>query len=247
MKTAKMRHALSASALIPLLASAVLALLAVTPPAQAAGRNPNPGVMPINSSPFGKSYGQWGADWWIWAYSTPVDQNPIQDPTGAYGSQNQSGPVWFLAGNFGGTTERTITIPAGKGLFFPIFNIFADYPCPPEFGFEPAPGQSLEEFLTEAAAAFIDPATALGVEVDGIQLEDLWSYRATSSLVTFSPNPSWSALDPCVGVADPMYAVADGYWVMLAPLKKGEHTIRITAEAAEFGFSLDVTYHLTVK
>jgi len=33
--------------------------------------------------------------------------------------------VWFLAGNIsGGTTVRTISVPAGKALFFPIVNVF---------------------------------------------------------------------------------------------------------------------------
>ena len=40
-------------------------------------------------------------------------QSPIGDPTGALGGRNQHGPVWFLDGTFGGSVERTVTIPAG--------------------------------------------------------------------------------------------------------------------------------------
>ena len=43
-----------------------------------AGRNYNPGVMPINSHPYGKSYGEWHTAWWQWAVSLPVDQNPFK-------------------------------------------------------------------------------------------------------------------------------------------------------------------------
>jgi hypothetical protein len=35
-------------------------LLVATSSALAAGRNPNPGVLPVNSHAYGKSYGDWG-------------------------------------------------------------------------------------------------------------------------------------------------------------------------------------------
>src|SRR5438094_251661 len=58
------------------------------------------------------------AQWWQWAYNTPASVNPLTDSTGQFGAVNQpAGNVWFLAGNFGGTTVRTVTIPAGKALF----------------------------------------------------------------------------------------------------------------------------------
>lgn len=229
------------------LAAAALALLVATSSAQAAATNPNPGVVPINASAYGKSYGNWGAEWWIWALSVPLDLSPITDPTGAFGSQGQSGPVWFLAGTFGGAAERTITIPAGKGIFFPLFNIFNDYPCP-DPNFQPAPGQTLEEFLREGAAAIIDLATDLFAEVDGVPIGNLFNYRAHSDLVTFTAHPSLIAIDPCV-TGEPQPAVADGYWVMLAPFKPGPHTIHFGSRAlfGDFQFEVDVTYHITVE
>ena len=207
----------------------------------------NHGVAPPDSKPYGKSYGAWGAEWWKWVYSIPAAKNPIQDTTGEFGSLNQSGPVWFLAGTFGTTVERTLTIPSGKGIFFPIFNIFNDYPCPEPPIFEPAPGQSLEAFLAAGAAAYIDQATdlAMAVQVDGVELKNLFNYRAASHLVTFTADPSWVTLAPCV-TGTPQFGVSDGYWVMLAPLPKGIHTIHISAAAAATGFNLDVTYTITV-
>src|SRR5438093_206116 len=108
------------------LAAAALALLVATSLAHAGGRNQNPGVLPINSTPYGKTYGEWSAEWWKWAYSLPVDQNPFFDETGCeHGANGQSGPVWFLTGvvNVSGTAERGCTVPAGKALFFPILNV----------------------------------------------------------------------------------------------------------------------------
>ena len=231
-----------------LLATAILSL--GTPSHAVAGgdKDHNPHIFPPQSHPYGKSYGAWGAEWWKWVYSTPADHNPITDPTGDFGSLNQSGPVWFLAGTFGTTVERTITIPESKGIFFPIFNYFNDYPCP-DSTFHPAPGQTLEAFLAEGAAAVIDTATALAVQVDGVELEDLFNYRAASHLVTFTADdPSWKDLDPCITPGQPQFGVADGYWVMHAPLPKGKHTIHIFATAVfATGFVVDVTYHVTIQ
>jgi len=208
--------------------------------------NPNPMVLPPGSNPYGASYGEWGARWWQWALSGPLATNPILDPDGSFCDLGQSGPVWYLAGNFGGTTERSCAVPAGKAIFFPIVNFYANYPCPPEFNFEPAPGQSLEEFLTEFAASFIDPATNLAVEVDGNALGGLTDYRGTSDLFLLDIHPEWGMLDPCV-TGDPQPAVTDGYWIMLAPMAPGAHTIHFHAELPGLNFVLDVTYDLMVE
>jgi hypothetical protein len=205
-------------------------------------------IAPIKSRPYGKSYGQWGAAWWTWALSFPSDRSPIQDTTGELGSQGQSGPVWFLAGTGGGAVERTITIPTGKGVFFPLLNVINDYPCP-DPNFQPGPGQTLEEFLTEGAAFFVDHATELSLEVDGVPVKNPFNYRAASGLFTFTGDPSLTSFDPCI-TGEPQPAVTDGYWIMLRPLTPGKHTIHFVskAEFPEFGFefTVEVTYHLKV-
>ena len=35
-------------------------------------RNPNPGIAPPNSRPFGLTYGEWAAKWWQAALATPI-------------------------------------------------------------------------------------------------------------------------------------------------------------------------------
>jgi hypothetical protein len=242
--------------IIPLLAT-LLALLSATWPAYAQTSNPNPGVLPPNSTPFGKPYGQWGAEWWKWVYAQPLSHNPVFDPTGEFCDQGQSGHVWFLAGNFGGTFTRTCNVPLGKAIFFPIYNIFNDYPCP-DPAFKPAPGQSLADFLTNGsglipgARDIIDqanPRTDFRVTVDGHQLSGFGDYRATSSMVTFTGDTSLKAFDPCI-TGGSQQGVSDGYWVMLAPLTPGRHTLRIETHVFNplLGgqFDLDVSYNLTV-
>ena len=74
---------------------------------------------------------------------------------------------------------------------------------------------------------------------------NLFDYRATSRLFYFTGDPSLtSTFDGCItGSSQP--AVSDGYWIMLAPLSPGTHTIHFTAGIDNLVLQ-DVTYHLTV-
>jgi hypothetical protein len=231
------------SIIVVVLVACVLVVPATMPAAVSAG-NPNPRVLPPNSHPHGLTYAQWSAKWWQWALAVPAPVNPILDATGANCAQGQSGSVWFLAGTSGGAVTRSCTIPAGKSIMFPIVNVENDYPCP-DPNFHPAPGQSLEDFLTQGAKAIIDPVNELEVEVDGVSLRNLFDYRATSKLFMFTGDPSLTAaFDSCItGSSQP--AVSDGYWIMLAPLPVGTHTIHFRGGVVG-SFEIEVTYNLTV-
>jgi hypothetical protein len=106
-----------------LLIAATLFVAAVASPLVASAGNPNPGVLLINSSPYGKSYGSWTEAWWQWVLSIPAAQNPELDTTGQDAGIGQSGPVWFMSATFGNLPNvvRTFTIPAGKTLFLPVY------------------------------------------------------------------------------------------------------------------------------
>src|SRR5213076_3066927 len=104
-------------------------------------------------------------------------------------------------------------------------NYTNDYPCP-DPSFQPAPGQSLEDFLREGAMFFLDATTELSVSVDGQAVGDLFDNRGTSRLFNFTYDPSWFALDSC-GTGTPQPGVSDGYFVMLKPLPTGTHTVRL--------------------
>jgi hypothetical protein len=56
----------------------------------------------------------------------PAKDNPIKDPTGekcAIGQSNTSSPVFYLAYNNGGFSQRTCKVPAGKALFIPVMMV----------------------------------------------------------------------------------------------------------------------------
>jgi hypothetical protein len=195
-----------------------------------------------------QSYGQLGANWWKWVLAIPALDNPQFDPTGADCALGQNGGIWFLAGTAGVSVTRSCTIPAGKAIFFPLVAIENDYPCP-DPNFQPPPGQSLKDFLTEGAAATIDHTTELEAELDGVAIPNLFSYRGTSNMYSFVGDPSLTGFDPCI-TGTQQKAVSDGYWLLLAPLSPGTHTLHFRA-AIVFpdgsGFSTEATYNLTVQ
>ncbi|WP_406378561.1 hypothetical protein [Streptomyces sp. NBC_01618] len=62
------------------------------------------------------------ARWWQWALSAPDACSPVLDETGELAGWQQPDDVWFLAGTYGGRVVRRCSIPAGRPVFFPVFN-----------------------------------------------------------------------------------------------------------------------------
>jgi len=212
------------------------------------GNQDNPGVIPPQASPVGHTYSEWAAMWWQWAFSIPADMNPVADPTGEFAAVGQSGPVWFLAGNFGGTTVRTAAVPVGKALFFPIINTL--WINLPDYGDDPW-SDAQRAFARSVIGPFIDNAFDLSCTIDGVAAQNLEAYRTATAdgaeyLITMPENNIWGFLP--AGTYGP--TVDDGIYLMLAPLSRGQHTIHLTSAStgsALGDFALDVTYYLTVE
>ncbi len=181
------------------------------------------------------------AEWWQWALSRPVEDNPLFGGDPDYNDEQCDGqPVsdtpgkkWFLAGTFDGSAvERTCTMPVGRQLFFPVVNVAV----------VPDPGETEEEVLAQANefidSVLADPELSMTVSVDGKTVKAKRLVRAEAPLFT-GESP---LLDP-----GSYQAVADGLWAALPPLSKGEHTIHFEISAPSVGFSQDNTYHLTVE
>ncbi len=207
--------------------------------------------------PNGKTYEMLAADWWKWAFSFPVGINPLFDETGAQAYLGNQGNVFFLAGVFNvtGTATRTVTIPAGKPIFFPVLNSEYDNVLfrPPYLGgpFTPPPQfnpLSVPE-LYAASAEVVGLTSELHATVDGCEIPNLFSYRAKSASFNFTL-PAADNIYQFFGVnisGTVAPAVTDGYWLLLAPLPAGNHTINF---GGTFGppnnFTLDITYYITV-
>lgn len=203
------------------------------------------GPLPPHSNAYGRSYAELGAAWLEWAMAAPIATNPILDPDGSYGAMGQSGKVWFLAGNFGGPTTRSLTVPTGTALFFPIVNSF--WVNTPELG-DP-PWSAEQEALARAlVAAEIDTAQNMVLEIDGKSYAVTPEYRVPSTAgMCVLPADNVFVYFEYPVLPGPHECVVDGYWALLPPLSAGKHTIRFTGGLASSGFALDVTYHITVR
>jgi hypothetical protein len=182
-------------------------------------------------------------------------------------SGGQHGQVWFLGGQIvqngsGGLPkiERTCTIPSGKALFFPLANAECSVEEGPDNG---CPGTTPESLFNDITP-FIDTADKMSIEVkDSSGKTELlrliapgskfrvkspppyFSYRLpVDDVLSFSETPPKPPGFFPPGTYSP--AVADGYFVMLAPLSRGKHDLHFKGTIEQFQFTLDVTYHLTV-
>src|SRR6266571_8232099 len=233
---------------------ALVLLLQATP--ALAAKNPNPGVLPPNSHPFGKTYGEWNDGLWQWFFSVPASKSPGLATNGALDcSVGQSGNVWFLAGPFltSGSFTRSCTVPVGKALLIPLINSWVDNVC--NNGQPPNPPPFTVDQLRAFAASGVIPPANLHASIDGNPVTNLESYRAISPVFSYTllPSPD-NLIDAAFGVSLPGLcwpsltvtpAVADGFYIMLTPLPAGSHRINFGGSGP--GITLDVTYNLTVN
>ena len=154
------------------------------------------------------------------------------------------GPVWFVAGAFGGEITRECTVPRGKALFVPLLNTTfgaAVSDCEPT-----KPGVRCDVTQLRAMAAVAMDAVSIKASLDSVPLLNLQQYRAQSPVFSVTL-PEDNILGIPAGTYEPM--VSDGYWLMLRPLTPGAHTLqwhgRITGGVFA-GFEVQVTYSLTV-
>jgi hypothetical protein len=223
----------------------LFALVAMGAATTAQAASAPPSVYPPQARPYGLTYSQWAVRFVRWLMAIPVSHNPWTDSTGAYCAEGQSGSVWYLlnysgkmnvAGYGGGTTIRTCTVPAGKAvLISPDF-----WECSTIEG----DGNTFAD-LSSCAKGYADEETQAGVTVDGVHLTNLLTrYRFATPLFTFK-YPADNLLQMTTpGVTN---SAADAFFVILAPLAAGPHTVEVHAVNPPTGESGDVTYHLTVR
>jgi len=220
-----------------LLVGVVMIAMAATTPGQAAAKaNPNPGVRPANSKPFGKSYGEWSALWWQQALAVHKGSDSSFGAGSVDCTALGTSHVAFLVGTTGGAASRSCTLPTGTAVLFPLINtessVIED-------------NGTTEAELRANASQLADQFTNLTAVVDGTALSNLTSYRFQSPLFTWTA-PADNVFN-VPATADPTTAVADGYWIMLTPLSPGVHTISFGGAArVSPPFATAATYTITV-
>jgi hypothetical protein len=227
------------------LAAAILSLGAALSASAGKGNAGNPGILPPQSHPFGKSYPEWVAAFWKWGLEYPIEGHPFLDHETFDLSLRQSGKVWFWAApDFG---ERTCTLPAGKALFLTLRDVECSSLEAPDSGFF----AETEEAQRELAKYWADHIEDVFCTIDGVPVKNLEAYRFSSPQFEFTAPTPW-IFGETGGTGT---GVGDGYFLMLAPMAKGEHTIHyggtfrfaLEEDGFEAKFPKDITIHLTVE
>lgn len=202
----------------------------------------NPGVYPVDSKPYGLTYGDWAAKWYKWFMEIPADSHhPFNDTTGADCARNQVGPVWFLVGSNGPPASRNCVIPAGKALGFNAISTECSY----------AEDATLKtEAQLRSCAINGDQGGTAQITIDGVPLQNIQTYKIQSPIFNFT----FPQKNIFGGKPGPSQSVVDCFCVVVKPLSPGEHTVHFSgavianpALGVGTGFASDATYHLVVK
>jgi hypothetical protein len=201
------------------------------------------GNYPPAATPYGISYADWAAKWWQWNLSQSKDQTNLA-------SGPIIGPVQFLAGAPGSiTATRNVTLPAGTAVFFSILSTWDDNSDCPNFD-----TNTLAQLQATAdgnwSAAAETTCTIDGVPVTGLDNPQTTSYYAQATPFSYVTAANDSVINlPCVpGGTAVSPAVADGVYVMSAPLAPGLHTIHFVGIVGPTNAPYvhqDLTYQIT--
>lgn len=136
------------------------------------------------------------------------------DTTGEKSSVEQSDPyVWFLTSTTGFSAERTVRVPSGKAILFPVINVTISNAEEPTL--------NTDTDLISFVKGHMDDIVEKRANIDGEDLFISEKFRVRSSPFNFSfpPNNIFSAKE------GPTRGVGDGYWIFVKPLQPGIHTI----------------------
>jgi hypothetical protein len=198
-----------------------------------------------NENPFDQSYEDLIKNYWKFTCKISKNRNPSIDNDGQkdeIANQNSNAPVFYLNSSDKGDdlVERSCKVPAGKGIFIP-FGV--------EISTGEKPNSSIDE-LKRIARKDQDSARNLSIKLDGIEVNNIDSYRkSTNEFRLEFPN---NALFGCPqGTFD---AVADGFYIITKPLSpESPHTVEIkggvshSEDIIDPQFSANIKYTLTVQ
>lgn len=197
----------------------------------------------------GRTYADWSAAWWQWAYSLPYDGSPVFDTAPC--ATEQSGPVFFLAGKaclFSDTSctftaSRSCTVPAGKALYFPIQNvadsIVEESTVAPFFG-------PIIAKMRAGLEGIENSTTKVDVVLDSKHLP-AFRMQSVAFDVSVPDHNFFQSSNESIGPGTYAFTVDEGYYLMLEPPTKGQHKLHFTATNAFFGNTQDITYNLNIE
>jgi len=207
-------------------ALATILVLAVAGPASALGAGR--GFLPPNARAHGHTLADLSVEWNIWALGSPEDVNPLL--AGRCEQSPFDKKIWFMPVSLGGDYEVDCHVPSGAFLVATPAGWFCD---PVEAG------GSTDGALRTCVDNGFALVTYAEVVLDGRKAKHLDDYVVTSPRIEL-PGPNL--------LSDDRTSVMDkGIYVVVEPLSRGEHTLRLYDEFASLDFTAGVTINLTVK
>jgi|SRR6476469_10031351 len=208
----------------------------------------------MNEQPEGRSWEEWGTEWWKWVLTKPDSTNPVNDIDGGFQGIGQTHPKMFmLAGTHSKKAERTVTVPKGTSIFTCVAVMSASFAEFPKL-------KTVNELLTyakqgnnvEDMKVTISKMQDMGKRTDQVTLEktDLQQYHVTSSNAFQVTLPRHNL--QLYAKEGETFVVSDGYWICLRPLHPGNYDLEVSQTTADdpttltLNCSYDITYHLNV-
>lgn len=187
------------------------------------------GFLPPGSGAHGHSLVAIATEWSLWAFGTGVG-GPILD--GRCEQSTIDSKIWFLPVSVGGDAPIVCDVPQGAFLFMsPGGSECSNLEDEPWFGADDAD-------LLACVNETLPYLTYIDVTLDGRTSTDLDAYIATSRTVDLPAENLFSS--------DPGLSRYKGYFMVLAPMSRGTHTLRAYDEFFDGDFVGAVTYTINV-
>lgn len=209
-----------------------------------ADRNPDDIFYRVdNDNIFGISYEKWTEKWWNWLLGIPKEENPANDPSGAFGVNKQpDNDVWYLVGTMNRKAKREIEFPSKRAILFPLY-------CEENSEFEkPA---MLHDEIRDLSKDGADDMYSLALTIDeGTKNEMVFNtgllcqYKVISQDLFNVEFTRKNVFDTKDGKCR---AIAAGYWVFLKEDVLGPGKHRIWFRGLTKYYDNEVTYNLTFK
>lgn len=198
-------------------------------------------VLPPSSLPYGYSYEEWSAKLWHFMLGQSTNHlESLGSPDICSGPASRvrfPGPLTIASvggGQSPPATTNHIIVPEGTPLFFPVLSFWQDNGA--------CPLSAFTTFTADQLAAFVEAQWSLATEtsctIDGVAVAGLEDPTNTIYHVVSTPfsyttaehdnmlAAAFGAAAACIPGDFTIYpAVADGVYLMVAPLSPGKHTI----------------------
>jgi len=207
-----------------------------------------------HSTVLGQSIAEWTADWWTWGFQAParlveqpdgtasIEGNPLTDTTGEFAGVDNDGPVFFVAGTFGGDVERSFKVPEGKPLLIPLVNYIVN-----QYEDEQNGDLARQKAVIDSTLAPIKGTiTDLFAEIDGFPIRNLGLHYEETDFFAMGPARA-GTLNEVLGapLGDDLYpSKSIGNWLIVDHLSPGAHTLHFGGTIA--GTEVNVTDHIYI-